>query len=92
MNDLINDEEKTLYGKVWQRWKDLQFIMLFEEMSELQKEICKQYRGKGDNEAIAEEIADVQIMLDQMKLRYGEERCGRYKKAKLARLAAIVED
>ena len=40
--------------------------IFFEEMSELQKELCKHDRGKDNREAIAEEIADVQIMLEQM--------------------------
>lgn len=43
-----------------------QTLMVFEEMSELQKELCKHARGKDNQEAIAEEIADVQIMLGQM--------------------------
>ena len=37
-------------------------------MSELQKEICKLWRGKDNRDAIAEEVADVEIMLDQLKL------------------------
>ena len=37
-----------------------QTIMAFEEMSELQKELCKAARGKDNREAIAEEIADVE--------------------------------
>lgn len=43
---------------------DAQTLMMFEEMSELQKELCKHARGKDNREAIAEEIADVQIMLE----------------------------
>ena len=42
--------------------------MAFEEMSELQKELCKAARGKQNKAEIAEEIADVQIMLGQMIL------------------------
>ena len=42
--------------------------MMFEEMSELQKELCKNARGKQNKLDIAEEIADVQIMLEQMIL------------------------
>lgn len=45
-----------------------QVMMVFEEMSELQKELCKYLRGRGSFEHIAEEIADVEIMLDQMKM------------------------
>lgn len=47
-----------------------QITMVFEEMSELQKELCKYLRGDDAVTIanIAEEIADVEIMLDQMKL------------------------
>lgn len=46
----------------------LQIAMVFEEMSELQKELCKYLRGKCSPASIAEEIADVEIMLEQMKM------------------------
>ena len=46
----------------------LQIVMVFEEMSELQKELCKYLRGKYAPANIAEEIADVEIMLEQMKM------------------------
>lgn len=44
--------------------------MLFEEIAELQKEICKELRGKGDKHHIAEELADVYVMLQQLQLMY----------------------
>ena len=50
------------YGEV------MQITVAFEEMSELQKELCKHIRGIGSQENIAEEIADVEIMLEQMKM------------------------
>lgn len=43
-----------------------QTMMVMEEMAELAKELCKASRGLGSVEHIAEEIADVQIMLEQM--------------------------
>lgn len=43
-----------------------QTMMAMEEMAELAKELCKASRGLGNVEHIAEEIADVQIMLEQM--------------------------
>lgn len=52
------------YGKV------NQLHVAIEELSELQKELCKDLRGIGDRNAIAEEIADVEIMLDQLKQIY----------------------
>ena len=53
-----------------------QKLMAIEEMSELTKEICKDFRGKMEREHLIEEMADVLIMLDQMLLLYkisGEE-------------------
>ena len=53
-----------------------QKLMAIEEMSELTKEICKDFRGLLDREHLIEEMADVTIMLDQMLLIYkisGEE-------------------
>lgn len=43
-----------------------QITMMFEEMAELQKELCKNRRGAYNKIAISEEIADVAIMLNQM--------------------------
>lgn len=53
-----------------------QKLMAIEEMSELTKEICKDFRGELNREHLIEEMADVLIMLDQMLLMYkvsGEE-------------------
>lgn len=47
-----------------------QKLMEIEEMSELTKEICKDFRGKLNREHLIEEMADVLIMLDQMLLMY----------------------
>ena len=56
-----------IYREALNRWgAEGQTLMVFEEMSELQKELCKHARGRDNREAIAEEIADVQIMLEQM--------------------------
>ena len=50
---------------------DHQKDKLFEEMAELQKEVCKEKDGKGDIQHIAEELSDVYIMLQQLQLMYG---------------------
>lgn len=47
-----------------------QKLMAIEEMSELTKEICKDFRGMLDREHLIEEMADVMIMLNQMLLMY----------------------
>lgn len=53
-----------LYGEKAQK------LMAIEEMSELTKEICKDFREKLNRENLIEEMADVLIMLDQMLLMY----------------------
>ena len=50
-----------------------QLHMLLEEMSELAKEICKsmRYSKKQYKAKVAEEVADVEIMLEQIKIIFG---------------------
>lgn len=49
---------------------EIQRVVAIEELSELQKELCKSLRGQTDRQHIAEVIADVQIMLEQMMILY----------------------
>ena len=60
------DETSILRAAVEYYGADAQQKMLLEEMSELQKEICKHWRGQDNVQKIAEEIADVLIVIDQM--------------------------
>ncbi len=48
--------------------KNHQLIICMEEMAELTKEISKNLRGQDNDLGLAEEIADVEIMLEQLKL------------------------
>ena len=54
----------TTYGGESQR------RVAIEEMSELTKELCKWDRGQENRLHIAEEIADVKIMLEQLAIIY----------------------
>ncbi len=47
-----------------------QKLMAIEEMSELTKEICKDFRGKLNREHLIEELADVTITIDQLIMMY----------------------
>lgn len=67
MGEYIN-ESKVLQRALDTYGSVLQIVVTMEEMSELQKELCKDLRGQGSLEHIAEEIADVEIMLEQMKM------------------------
>jgi len=75
---------------------ELQIMVLFEEMAELQKELCKVVRGNTDSvsniDSIAEEIADVEILLTQMKLLFEVFiKVEEWKKVKLRRLAERLQ-
>ena len=48
----------------------MQKLMAIEEMSELTKEICKDFRGKLNREHLIEELADVTITVDQLMIMY----------------------
>lgn len=70
-----------------------QVMMVFEEMSELQKELCKYIRGRGSFEHIAEEIADVEIMLEQMKLLFHcADEVRDWRRRKVERLKVRLDD
>jgi hypothetical protein len=47
---------------------DSQIIVGIEELAELQKELTKQLRGNGNINHIVSEIADVEIMIEQLKI------------------------
>ena len=65
-----------------------QKIMVIEEMSELTKELCKELRNRGDVAHIAEELADVEITLAQLKMIYNiHQAVEEQKDYKLNRLA-----
>lgn len=70
-----------------------QTIMVFEEMSELQKELCKNQRGEKNIGAIAEEIADVLVTLEQMVILHDCEMAViRFREQKLKRLKERIEE
>ena len=85
--------EKEIYRQALEKWGEKQIAMVFEEMAEMQKELCKNLRGRENRAEIAEEIADVEIMLAQMKLYYGiEEGVKRHKILKLQRLEKRLKE
>lgn len=86
-------ENAELYRAAIKAWgAEAQTKMVFEEIAEFQEAICKCGRGRDTAEHVAEEIADVQIMLEQMAVLYGVENAvADYREIKLARLASRVE-
>lgn len=83
----------SVYQRAIAKWgEDAQMKMVLEEMSELQKEICKLWRGKDNKDAIADEVADVEIMLGQLKVMLDIGRdVEEHKRTKLLRLQQRLE-
>ena len=86
-------ERKTFCAALSRYGAQAQITMAFEEMAELQKELCKSLRGKDNRGYIAEEIADVRIMLDQMVILHDcAEDVDTWRKVKLWRLEKRLSD
>lgn len=64
----MNNSKETYKKAIDTYGKDKQLDVVIEEMSELTKEICKFKRGQDNHQQIVEEIADVEIMLQQLKM------------------------
>lgn len=81
--------EKAL--KTW--GKNAQMLQLLEEMSELQKEVIKNInRGQDNIAALAEEAADVMIMMEQLIYIYGiDEQVHQQAEYKINRLKKHLE-
>lgn len=84
----------ALYQQVFDKWgKDAQLTVVIEELSELIKEVCKDKRGIGNESYIAEELADVEIMCEQLRFIFGfGEKVDQWKEYKLRRLAERLKD
>ena len=68
MKRMTRDE--ILKSAIARYGKTVQMIIAAEEMAELAKELSKFLRGAHNEDAIAEEIADVRIMLDQIEIMF----------------------
>ena len=92
----MNKEEKKFFKKsILHFGTDVQMTMCIEECAELIQAISKFKRGKKNAiDNLLEEIADVQIMLDQMKLMFdnNDERISLIRTQKLNRLKSIIDD
>lgn len=88
----LNKDE--IYREAIDTWgADMQIDMFIEEASELIQALIKYKRGKGDLNNIAEEIADVSIMLEQMAMMFDcHNKSVGFKKFKLARLKNTLNE
>lgn len=63
--------EKELERIIKHYGRRQQHIKAVEEMSELTKEICKYFCNEGNKQNLEEEMADVQIMINQLMIMHG---------------------
>jgi hypothetical protein len=72
--------------------KESQILKAVEEMAELSAELMRSMNSVGMNVKIIEEIADVMIMLEQLKVIFGEELVGNHVQSKLKRLKSRMDE
>lgn len=84
---------RDLYTAAVKKWgKEHQLVLCMEEMAELTKELSKNMRGSKNITNISEEMADVEIMLEQLRVIFGNRsEVDTIKAEKLIRLADRLE-
>ena len=84
---------KTYLEAIHTFGEEYQEEVAVEELSELIKEICKNWRGNDNRAAIAEEIADVTIMLEQLRIIFDVNAAVRdFMDAKIERLHMRIQE
>lgn len=64
----MKEKNREIYRECVVLWgTQAQLLMVIEECSELQKEICKHFRGEYNRDKILDELTDVRLMLDQLE-------------------------
>lgn len=95
---MLCDELNILRDAINTFGVDHQLDMAIEEMSELTKEVCKIKRNEegseyGSLDALSEEMADVIIMLEQLKIIFSNRlKVEEWVEKKMTRLANLVKD
>ena len=95
----VPDDERIMQQAIETYGVQAQCDVAIEEMAELTKAIMKLRRVADDYgktqaalENLLEEIADVDIMIDQLKIMWGPRDVEEYRRKKLKRLAKRLED
>lgn len=85
-------KEIAIYQKIIKKFgKEAQMIVAIEECSELQKAITKLLRGYDNITALSEEIADVEIMIEQLKIMFkNKKQVDEFIKFKLQRTEQLL--
>lgn len=87
------EARRICWEALWYFGASNQILKLFEEMAELQKEVCKHEQDFCNLDEIAEELADVSIMLEQMAILFQvEELTEQIRLEKLERLESRIRE
>jgi NTP pyrophosphatase (non-canonical NTP hydrolase) len=91
---MMSEEIEIMRSAIRKNGKAMQTVVAIEEMSELQKELSKFIRGKGNRENLIEEVADVLVMITQIQLMYHipDDEVERIMHLKLNRLKERMQD
>jgi len=88
-------DRKKLYKKAIQLWgKEFQIKMVIEECAELIVELVKFTRNtNGSNvDKVCDELADVEIMIEQMRIIFTDDLIDFHKDKKIGRLKRRIKD
>ena len=94
MNRIGYEDRKKVYEQAISLYgAEAQIHMVIEEMSELTKELCKSFRPGGTTlDKIADECADVTIMLEQLRIIFDmNDQVCEHMDAKVERLMGRIE-
>ena len=92
MTDDTTDHDDILKHALETWGEEAQIVMAIEESAELTHALTGLYRGRAADGDVIEEIADVQIMLDQLALLFGEGAVEDAVREKLYRLEERLEE
>lgn len=83
----MTDELREICLEATETWgEEAQIDMVGEEATELATAIFQYWRGRVDKEELAKEAADVEIMLEQLRVIIGDSIVDREKARKIRRL------
>jgi hypothetical protein len=86
-------QRKKLYAQALKKWGAIrQLEMLAEECAELIVKVHHWKRGRIVGELLLAEVADVEIMVEQMRVAFGDTQIDLHKREKLHRLNQRVND
>lgn len=81
-----------IYAKAVKLWGyNFQVLIAIEEMAELTDALIKHHRNRVTDRDVINEIADVQIMMEQMAFIFGRREVEIKKSVKLQRLSKLIK-